>query len=98
MEETIADFSGKVVWLEIAGAPAARGGILMEYVEFRNIAGRVYLVGRMVEGDISGWLSATEAGVAWDAVIHYLLFTSREDYEKRSSSHKPSLRERIFGR
>jgi len=96
MEEALPDFSGKVIWLEMAGAPETRGGILLEHVEFRTIAGRVYLAGRMVEGDVSGWLSGAEAGVAWDAVIHYLIFRSREDYEKRSAVHKPSLRERVF--
>lgn len=96
MDQTLPDLAGKVIWLELAGAPENRGGILLEYVEFRTIAGRVYLTGRMMEGEVSGWLSGVEAGVAWDAVIHYLIFKSSEDYTKRTAVHKPSLRERVF--
>jgi len=33
------DFAGKVLWVEIAGAPESRDGILLEYVEFRKLAG-----------------------------------------------------------
>ena len=98
MEEAYPDFSQKLVWFELAGAPADRGGILMEYIEFRNIGGRMFITGRMLEGDVSGWLSGVEAGVAWDAVIHYLVFKSREEYAQLSATHKPSLRERVFSR
>jgi|SRR5581483_23624 len=96
LEDTLPDFSGKVVWLEIAGAPEERGGVLLEYVEFRRFSGRVFLVGRMAEWDVSGWLAGTDAAVAWDAVVHYLVFKSREDYQKRATMHKPSLRDRVF--
>lgn len=98
MEETYPDFSQKVVWFELAGAALDRGGVLMEYVEFRSLAGRMFITGRMLESDVSGWLSGVEAGIAWDAVIHYLVFKSREDYAQRSATHKPSLRERVFSR
>jgi hypothetical protein len=96
-DEVSPDFSGKVVWLEIAGAPETRGGVLLEYVEFRKYCGRVFLVGRMAEWDVSGWLAGTDAAVAWDSVVHYLVFKSREDYQKRATTHKPSLRDRVFG-
>jgi hypothetical protein len=98
MEDTYPDLSQKVIWFEISGAPAERGGILMEYVEFRSLAGRMFVVGRMLESDVSGWLSGVEAAIAWDAVVHYLVFKSRDDYAQRSTTHKPSLRERVFSR
>lgn len=98
MENSYPDFSQKVIWFELAGAPVDRAGVLMEYVELRSQAGRMFAVGRMLESDASGWLSGVEAAVAWDAVIHYLVFRSREDYEARSVTHKPSLRERVFNR
>ena len=96
IDDNVPDFAGKVLWFEIAGAPESRGGILLEYVEFRKFANRVFLVGRMAQWDVSGWLSGTEAAVAWDAVVHYLVFKSREDYQERAATHKPSLRQRVF--
>jgi hypothetical protein len=96
--DDIPDFANKIIWLEMAGAPESRGGILLEHVEFRSYVGRLFLVGRMAQWDVSGWLAGTHAAVAWDAVIHFLVFASREEYQERAAGHKPSLRERMLGR
>jgi hypothetical protein len=96
--DELPDFANKVIWIEMAGAPESRVGVLLEYVQFRKFAGRVFLIGRMAEWDISGWLAGTEAAVAWDSVIHYLAFKSREDYQQRATTHKPSLRDKVFGK
>lgn len=100
LTDTLPDLSGKVVWFEIAGAPAEREGVLLEYIEFRCLCNRVFAVGRMAEWDISGWLAGVEAAVAWDSVVHYLVFKSREDYQKRAATHKSSgtLKDRLFNR
>jgi hypothetical protein len=90
------DFSGKVVWFEIAGSLEPRGGVLLEFVEFKRLGDRLFVVGRLPQMDASGWLSGADGAVAWDSVIHFVTFKSREDYEKRAATFKPSLREKLF--
>lgn len=84
------------MWVELAGAANAGGGVLIEYPEFKMVGERVFLVGRAPQ--LAGWLAGVELGVSWDAVIQYMIFESREDYEQRAASHKPSLKERLVGR
>jgi hypothetical protein len=98
MIDTQADFTGKVLWLEVAGAPAERGGVLLEYAEIRQIAGRVFLVGRMADWDVSGWLAGAETAVAWDSVVQYVVFKSRDDYQERAGTQKAGFREKFFGK
>lgn len=95
MEQSLPDFSGKIVWFEIAGSSDPQGGVFLEYASFKDYGSRLFVVGRMAES-IPGWLAGVEAAVAWDAVVHFLVFKSREDYEKRAASYKPSLREKVF--
>lgn len=89
--DSLPDFSGKVVWFEIAGSADPQGGVFLEYVSFRKYGDRLFAVGRMAE-IIPGWLAGVEAGVAWDSVIHYMEFASREDYLKRAATHKAPQR------
>ena len=93
------DFSGKVVVCYLANAPRdSESGIVMEYVEFRQLQGRWFLTGRVPEYVDFQWAARLQQAVAWDAVIHYLVFDSREDYERRAALGKPSLAQRILNR
>lgn len=96
-KDELLDLAGKVVWLELEGS-AEPSGILLEYAEFRSIAGRNFLVGRMATWDVSGWVAGVEAGAAWDKVVSYMVYKSREDYQERAATHKPGFRERLRGR
>jgi len=93
------DFTGKVVVFYVADPP--RGvdtGVIMEYVEFRRFGDRLFVVGRIPENAESQWVSRLQSGVAWDAVVHYLVFDSREDYARRAASAKPGFLQRLAGR
>jgi hypothetical protein len=93
------DFSGKVVIFYVSNPPAGiDGGVVLEFVEFRLYGGKHYLIGRVPERVESAWVSRLQAGIAWDSVLHYLMFDSREDYERRTSSAKPGLLRRLLGR
>jgi hypothetical protein len=92
------EVAGKLVWVELSGAGenTAQGGVLVEYPEFKQVGSAVFLTGRAP--NISGWLAGVEIGVRWDFVIQYMIFKSREDYDERAATHKPSLKERLVGR
>lgn len=93
------DFSGKVVVFYLANAPRdSDRGVVMEYVEFRRLQGRWFLTGRVPEYVDFQWASRLQQGVAWDSVIQYLVFDSREDYERRGALCKPSLAQRLLSR
>ena len=96
---SLPDFSGKLVIFYLAGASrAVEGGVLLEYVEPRWVGRKLFLAGRTPETSESQWVSKLQAGVAWDSVTHYLVFDSREDYERRTASGKPGLWARLLGR
>ena len=94
----IPDVNGKLVWVELSGAGAntAQGGVLIEYPEFKQLGTEMFLTGRAPS--IAGWLAGVEIGVRWQSVIQYMIFKSREDYDQRVVTHKPSLKERLVGR
>ena len=93
------DFSGKVVVFYLANAPRdSESGVVMEYVEFRRLQGRWFLTGRVPEWVDFQWASRLQQAVAWDSVIHYIIFDSREDYERRLALGKPSLAQRLLSR
>ena len=90
------DFSGKVVVFYVSDPPAGiDNGVVLEYVELRSHGGRLFLVGRVPEKMDSAWVARLPAGVAWDSVIHYVVFDSREDFERRTSTPRPGLLRRI---
>jgi hypothetical protein len=72
-------------------------GIVMEYAEFRRLGNKLFVVGRIPEIVNAGWASRLQSAVSWDSVVHYLIFDSREDYQTRIASGKPSLLRRLFG-
>jgi hypothetical protein len=93
------DFSGKVVVFYLANASRdSDSGVVMEYVEFRRFQGRWFLTGRVPEWIDFQWASRLQQAVAWDSVIQYLIFDSREDYERRLALGKPSLAQRLLNR
>jgi hypothetical protein len=58
----------------------------------------LFLVGRVPEKVEADWASRLLSGIAWDAVVHYLVFDSREEYERRTASGKTGLMSRLLGR
>jgi hypothetical protein len=96
-EERLPDFSGKVVVLYVAGAPAAiQSGVVLEYAEFRRCGGRLVVLGRQPHFAGSEWTSNMESGVAWDQVIHWVVFPTREAFLARVPS--PGLWWRLLHR
>ena len=84
-EEGWPDFSGKVVVvLYVAGAPAAiQNGLVLEYAEFTRYGGRLVVIGRQPHFVGSEWTGNMESGVAWDQVVHWVVFPTREDFLAR---------------
>ncbi len=92
------DFSGKVVMFYLATAGSSERGAVMEYVEHRRLGARWFLVGRVPELGDSEWVSKLQTGIAWDSVIQYIIFDSRDDYETRAALGRPTLSQRLFSR
>ena len=93
------DFVGKIVVFYVSSPPAGiDAGVVLEYVEFRSYGGKPFLVGRVPEKIESAWVSRLQAGIAWESVVHYLVFDSREDYERRTLSARQGLLGRLLGR
>lgn len=98
-EGNMPDFSGKIVIFYVESAPAGlEGGILMEYVELQVLEGRKFLVGRVPSWAESQWVARVQGGVAWDSVVHYLVFDSREDYQQRVATAKQGVMGKLFGK
>jgi len=76
-DEEFPDLSGKLVALFVGAE--ARGDVL-EYCEWRKIAGRQFIVGRIADIPGQSWAPGREAGVAWDRVDAYYLFRDRAQY------------------
>jgi hypothetical protein len=99
-ENALPDFSGKLVLFYTSGAPRGiQDGILMEFVSFAKYGGRLFLTGRIPSMDEKGmdWVSNLQSGIAWDSVIHYVIFQSREDYLSRTETDKIPFLQRLFG-
>lgn len=94
-EEDLPDFTGKVVAVYLANASRGiQDGVILEYATFKNLGGRLFLVGRAPELEGMEWVSHLHGAIAWDSVQHYLIFDSgrsREfkagelNFKKRSS-------------
>jgi hypothetical protein len=98
-DDTVPNFKGKLVVCYVASPPRGMdGGVLMEFAEFRRFGQKLFLVGRVPEKVDASWASRLQSGIAWDAVVHYLVFDSREDYERRTAAGKGNLMSRLFGR
>jgi hypothetical protein len=98
LPEGLPDFNGKVVAFYVADpTQALTGGVLLEYASFKRQGERLFVVGRVPAVSESAWVSNLPGGVAWDSVIHYLVFESREDYLTRGKHERGVLR-RVLGR
>lgn len=100
MDHSLPDFSGKLVLFYTSHAPRGiQDGILMEYVSFTRYGDRLFLTGRIPSMDENGidWVSNLQSGIAWDSVIHYVIFQSREEYLSRTETTKIPLLQRLFG-
>ncbi len=93
------DFSGKLVAFYVADpSRALSGGVFLEYPEFKVLGGRLFVVGRSPQIHGLDWASNLPATVAWDSVIHYLVFDSREDYLARGKRAPGGFLHRLFHR
>jgi len=94
--DELPDFSGKVVLFYVTSlAGGMANGVVVEQAEFRRFGQKLFVVGRTPEKTDSMWASRLENGVAWDAVVHYLVFASREEYERRMANAAPGLAKRF---
>ena len=68
----------------------------MEHVEFKRLGGRLFVIGRVPEMLGSEWVSQLHSAIAWDSVVHYLVFESHEDFRTRMAKTKSkALRVRV---
>jgi hypothetical protein len=89
-EDGLPDFKDKIVALYVANAPPSiSAGAVLEHASFKRLDGRLFVVGRAPAFVGSNWVSNLEAAVAWDSVVHYLIFQSREDYLSRMKVATP---------
>ena len=95
VDAELPDLSGKLVAFYLSSAPPAiKSGVILEDPEFRRFGERLFVIGRVPES--SDWNGGLQTAVAWDSVIHYLIFDSREDYERRKASVRPRRKRRWF--
>jgi hypothetical protein len=94
------DFSGKIVLFYMTNAPGGlQDGVLMEYISFVEYGDKLFLTGRIPTFDERGqdWVSNLQAGIAWNDVVHYVIFESRDDYISRTMTENVPLFKRLFG-
>jgi len=94
------DFSGKLVLFYMGNAPGGlQDGVLMEFISFTEYGDKLFLTGRIPTFDERGqdWVSNLQAGIAWNEVVHYVIFESRDDYISRTMTDNVPLLKRIFG-
>jgi hypothetical protein len=97
LEDRLPDFSGKIVVLYLRGASRPiQDGVVVEFPTFERFGGRLFLLGRVPDFVGSDWVSHLQHGLAWDDVISYLIFDSREQYVQRMRRSKRSLWRKIF--
>ena len=98
-DDNLPDLKGKVVALYVANPPSyLQNGVVFEYASFVRQGGRLFVVGREPEYSPydEHWSAKLQAGVPWDAVVHYVLFESHEDYVSRCPRVKPTWWRRFF--
>ena len=97
VDSELPDFTGKLLVVYVSDPPRGmEAGVFLEFAEFKLQGGRLFLMGRVPERGDSGWASRLPSAVAWDAVVHYLVFDSREDYERRTARYERTIRRRVM--
>jgi len=73
--------------------------VVLEHASFVRQGGRLFVIGRTPEYSAHNleWSIKLQSGVPWDAVLHYMIFDSYEDYITRCRSWNPSWWKRLFG-
>jgi len=83
-EAGLPDFTKQIVVFYLSGAPhPIVNGIALEFPIFVRYEGRLFVTGRIAELAGDDWVSSLTTGLAWDAVISYLVFDTREDYNQQ---------------
>ena len=93
------DFSGCLLYCAFSGAGTSEDAFswtLFEYPEWREIGGRLFLLGRIPEVSPDQWLVGRETAVAWSAVSSFVVFRTREQYLESAGRYKKSLKERFL--
>ena len=94
------DFSGKLVLFYMGSAPGGlQDGVLMEFISFTEYGDKLFLTGRIPTFDERGqdWVSNLQAGIAWNDVVHFIIFESRDDYISRTMTDNVPFLKRLFG-
>ena len=64
---------------------------LVSDLGFKWLGERLFVVGQTVGTENSDRRAGLESAVAWDAVTHYFVFPSVEDFAKRTAGGRVSL-------
>lgn len=79
----VVSFQGKIVWAMIPSSTVLEDGRNSEILKdpvLRKIGGRFFLIGKPQQRPNSptDWRSGSEAGVAWDSVQQYYVYTPEQ--------------------
>lgn len=99
MEKKLPDFSTKIVVFYLRNSPdAIKNGIVLESVSYQQYGDRVFLKGiiPLISGQPEEWSSNLEAELDWDDVLHFIVFESREEYERRLGGSDNAIRKKFF--
>ena len=78
------EIAGKLLWVHpVREAPKDVQGFLIEFPELESRAGKVFLKGRQVNLYNGRWVGYRHMAMAWSAIVHYIVFESRDDYVSR---------------
>ncbi len=88
--DNVPDFAGKIVLLSYGEYQGeSHAGILLEQASFQQFDGSQFIIGRVPATSGSTWAAGVEHSVAWDAVLHFMIFESRADYNLREKLGQP---------
>lgn len=84
MESNLPDLTDKVILLYLAQVTGAlTDGTVLEDCRYAKHADRLFVIGTLVRTEEDDWQAGLECGVAWDAVISYVLFPSHSVWQTR---------------
>ena len=90
------DFTGKVVILYLRSAPRPiQDGVVLEFPKFEMRNGRLFLAGRIPGSKGEEWIANCLTAVSWDDVIQYVEYRSMDDFKKKMSETKSTIRQKI---
>ena len=78
------EIAGKLLWVHTSRVESADAqGFLVEFPVLESRLGKIFLVGRQVQLYGTKWAGYRHVAIAWSAILHYIVFESREDYASR---------------